>query len=107
MFLADLPMVPEGALPSPILPSFHRPELLRYTLKKYQVQSGNPGATLADMPDLTRRIMVRPFKGANDHPNFTGSNIAFDPLNGPWDIDNDGDGIPDSIWIDPGFPVQT
>ena len=24
-----------------------------------------------------------------------------------WDVDNDGDGIPDSVWIDPGFPVVT
>ncbi len=25
----------------------------------------------------------------------------------PWDVDNDGDGIPDSIWVDLGFPVRT
>src|SRR6185436_19147200 len=24
-----------------------------------------------------------------------------------WDVDNDNDGIPDSIWIDPGLPVIT
>src|SRR5207237_9113484 len=24
-----------------------------------------------------------------------------------WDVDNDGDGIPDSVWIDPGLPVVT
>ena len=24
-----------------------------------------------------------------------------------WDVDNDGDGIPDSIWIDIGLPIQT
>ncbi len=44
-----------------------------------------------------------------DHPNFTGSNPAgsFDAVNGPWDVDNDGDGIPDSVWIDVGMPVQT
>src|SRR5439155_716601 len=24
-----------------------------------------------------------------------------------WDVDNDGDGIPDSIWIDPGLPMIT
>ncbi|HIN54373.1 MAG TPA: hypothetical protein EYM79_08675, partial [Planctomycetes bacterium] len=27
--------------------------------------------------------------------------------NFPWDIDNDGDGRPDSVWVDMGFPVQT
>lgn len=28
-------------------------------------------------------------------------------VNGPWDVDNDGDGVPDSIWIDPQLPVVT
>jgi len=27
-------------------------------------------------------------------------------LNGPWDVDNDGDGRPDSIWVDLGMPIQ-
>lgn len=31
-------------------------------------------------------------------------NTAFDSYQ--WDVDNDGDGYPDSIWIDPGFPIQ-
>ena len=42
-----------------------------------------------------------------DHPNFTGSNPTFDPVNGPWDVDNDGDGVAESVWVDIGFPVQT
>jgi hypothetical protein len=25
----------------------------------------------------------------------------------PWDVDNDGDGLPDSVWVDLGMPVQT
>ncbi len=48
-----------------------------------------------------------------DHPTFTGSNrnpsghvFGFDPVNGPWDVDNDGNGVEDSIWIDMGMPVQ-
>ncbi len=41
-----------------------------------------------------------------DHPNFNGG-AFFDPINGPWDIDNDGDGIADSIWMDLGYPVQS
>ena len=25
---------------------------------------------------------------------------------GPWDVDNDGDGVDDSVWVDIGLPVQ-
>ena len=25
---------------------------------------------------------------------------------GPWDVDNDNDGVPDSIWVDLGDPIQ-
>ena len=32
---------------------------------------------------------------------------AFGTPNDPLNVDNDGDGNPDSIWIDPGYPVQT
>lgn len=28
-------------------------------------------------------------------------------LFGPWDVDNDNDGVPDSIWLDLGYSVQT
>ena len=27
-------------------------------------------------------------------------------INGPWDVDNDGDGVTDSIWVDLSLPVQ-
>ena len=76
---------------------------------------------------LQRRIILRPLRG--DHPDFTGSNPAadasvpdvygiYDPnadgvpdfLAGgtsPWDVDNDGDGVADSIWVDVGLPVRS
>ena len=43
---------------------------------------------------------------------YPGSNDNFSALipamgNFPWDIDNDGDGRPDSVWVDMGFPIQT
>ena len=48
-----------------------------------------------------------------DHPNFTGSNPNFNPFwdgvtagAGQWDVDNDGDGVPDSVWVDLGMPVR-
>jgi hypothetical protein len=72
---------------------------------------------------ILRRAMLRPvggFPGA-DHPEFTGSNPGpqgFDPVLGGrdvngdgradffWDVDNDGDGVPDSIWVDIGLPPR-
>lgn len=69
------------------------------------------------------RISLRP-----TDPDFTGSNPWFNPLwdglfvddwnldftvNSPdgicdyrWDVDNDGDGIADSIWVDLGMPAR-
>jgi hypothetical protein len=54
---------------------------------------------------LQRQVVLRPL--AADHPNFTGSNPNFNAAIGPWDVDNDGDGLPDSVWVDVGLPVQT
>ena len=59
--------------------------------------------------------MLRPFGGVanSDHPYFTGSNPGFDPQGGfgghpiQWDVDTDGDGLPDAVWIDLGMPVMT
>ena len=60
-----------------------------------------------------RQIMLRPMTTLqSDHPNFTGSNpqlhrhLGRHPINGPWDVDNDGDGVPDSVWVDLGIPVR-
>lgn len=32
--------------------------------------------------------------------------LALWLVNGPWDVDNDGDGVPDSVWTDFDLPVQ-
>ena len=40
------------------------------------------------------------------NPAFDPTSAAYNPVKGPWDVDNDGDGIPDSIWIDVGYPVR-
>ena len=82
------------------IPSLHRPALIQYWAQ-------NNGGTWAGIPlKLQRMIMLRP--NSQDHPNFTGSNpnVPFDPVNGPWDVDNDGDGVADSVWVDLGMPVR-
>ncbi|MEX2118549.1 MAG: hypothetical protein WD847_02990 [Pirellulales bacterium] len=94
------------------VPSLHRPALINY----WSAPLGGWGSV---PPDLKRKFSLRPlpddhFKDVNNsggldagEPFFTGSNPNYDPINGPWDVDNDGDGLPDSIWVDLGFPVQT
>ncbi|MCA9122872.1 MAG: hypothetical protein H6822_27410 [Planctomycetaceae bacterium] len=68
---------------------------------------------------LKRAMIFRPLPELN--PNFDGGNSAFTPSSlansitsgtnpyviGGWDVDNDGDGYADGIWINPGFPLQT
>jgi hypothetical protein len=119
MFLAMVPpgRATGGALP--VLPSFHRPELLPYWASKmvspYVDGSGVPDVTNADTRNFLRQFIFRPMPW--DHPNFTGSNPAMNTAanalvnmssaTGVWDVDNDNDGVPDSIWIDPGLPIIT
>lgn len=128
-----------------LIPSLHRPELVRYWINQANPDSDSSKAN--DLTSLTTRFQTRP-SGSNwtdvdwkafkrrlvlrplpeDHPQFTGSNpkysigspnpyqSGFNPLWDPkmnnmdglfgWDVDNDGDGVPDSIWVDLGFKVE-
>lgn len=38
---------------------------------------------------------------------YPGTDDVNSLLFGPWDVDNDNDGMPDSVWLDFGVPVQT
>ncbi|MDR2345856.1 MAG: hypothetical protein LBE18_07290, partial [Planctomycetaceae bacterium] len=89
-----------------IIPSFHRPKLI-----KHLYDSG-----LLSSPALLEAATLRPLP--TRHPKFTGSNAtatnatATSLINflthgsgAEWDVDNDGDGIKDSIWIDIDLPT--
>ena len=92
------------------IPSLHRPELVNYWMN--QATAG----WATNLP-LQSRVILRPLM--QDHyvdlnnngqwdqgePDFTGK--VFDPINGPWDVDNDGDFLPDGIWVDLGMPVRS
>jgi hypothetical protein len=97
MLLGYMPVAVSGAPINPlqIFPSLHRWDLVSYWQNRGTVWNN----------DLARKVVLRPLPA--DHPNFTGSNPSFDPAGGPWDVDNDGDGNADSIWVDVGLPVQT
>lgn len=78
------------------IPSLHRPALVRYWMNLGQWASNR---------FLRRKVLLRPLP--EDHPNFDGSNPAFDPVVGPWDVDNDDDTVPDGIWVDLAMPVRS
>ncbi len=96
-----------------IIPSFHKPELIWYWQNR-------------DSTKLNRACL-RPLP--TDNPNFSGSNPYLDPVNiadatvmaqrlagvdssgNPdpncrWDVDNDRDGVYDSVWVDIGLPAK-
>jgi len=116
---------PPPDLGTTVLPSFHRPELIYYWAfqSPFAPQTTQPdvrSSTLGQVANvgMLRKILLRP--NWWDHPNFTGSNPEFAAATsqtrvdnrlarmvyGPWDVDNDNDGIRDSIWIDFGAPVM-
>ena len=110
---------------SRIIPSFLRPSLMGY----YDWANLPP----ADSQDALRKMVLRPLPF--DHPNFDGSNPYWNFNNATWnastlealawlcsglkrngddllaneslfDVDNDGDGIKEGIWIDIGLPIR-
>jgi hypothetical protein len=79
VYLTFIPV--DASSSSDIIPAFYRP--------------GN----------LTGLETARP-DNITAHPLFTGSNPNFPPLGNRWDVDNDGDRIPDAVFIDVGFPIK-
>jgi hypothetical protein len=76
-------------------PSFHRPELVNYWMNL------NGGGTWSN-PILQRKVLLRPL-AAPINPGISAIDLRY----GPWDVDNDGDGYADSIWIDPGYEIRS
>ena len=89
-----------------IIPSYHRPLLI----SDYAPNNTN----------ILRKLVMRPLPF--DHPEFDGSNPPLalsgttfpaivarlsDPHGTYLDVDTDGDGIKDSVWVDVGLPVRT
>jgi hypothetical protein len=92
-----------------VVPSFHRPGILTgpsfaavndWTLNSRQIPANNPG------PYGNRKIL-RP-RQIDNSPLFPADPSLPDPATGKltYDIDNDGDGVTDSVWLDLGYSVQ-
>ena len=67
---------------------------------------------ITDYTDANRDGIMQATEMDFEELFYPGSNDNFSALipamgNFPWDIDNDGDGRPDSVWVDMGFPIQT
>ncbi len=45
--------------------------------------------------------------GLPDETDASGQPLGQQLSEMVWDVDNDGDGIPDSVWVDIGLPIQT
>ena len=105
-----------------IIPSFHRPDMLLADVKNSDFSFSSSrmlrpkGKMSFNRPEVDwvgMGVSPSPTPPTPDHPQFTGGNVTidsngkryyFDPINGPWDIDNDNDGVTDSVWIDVGAP---
>src|SRR5262249_28116392 len=79
-----------------IIPSFHRPGILRV----------DPNSGCSDWTSLnatSEAKILRP--RAADHPKWILPDPTPDPVSGQinYDVDNDGDGTTDSVWLDLGY----
>ncbi len=81
-------------------PSLHRPELINY----WQAQGKSVDTTMQLTPLRTSQTGASQFTGSN--PNFNATWDGITAGSSQWDVDNDGDGIADSVWVDLGFPVR-
>lgn len=92
------------------------------------LRSGLSSDVAALVTAIKRKVSLRPLR--EDNPHFNGGNpmsvvqnlptkdltvgtapnlniaIPYWEAVGPWDVDNDNDGVPDSVWVDVGNPVQ-
>ncbi|APW62604.1 hypothetical protein [Paludisphaera borealis] len=75
-----------------IVPSFHRPGMLQ-------------AADWTGLSAASRSRILRP-RTIDGHDSVSFRNLTPDPTTGriEYDVDNDADGITDSVWVDLGYP---
>ena len=93
---------------SVIIPSFHRPAAIRYD------PNGVAGTAINDWPDRhehrsdwrSASRILRPRQADGHDPN-TFPDLVPNATGGiTYDVDNDGDGLTDSVWVDLGYPAR-
>ena len=119
-----------------VIPSFHRPAVLNYLVNESPDWSSESSQAFNQLLASLQRGTFRPLPIAKNelgngspalNERFTGGSPEYalrtalpmgtNParlnqllqalINGEWDVDNDGDGIADSIWVDVGLPTFT
>lgn len=85
-----------------------RSSLRPSTLDHFQdLPGGTVGVRDANEPDFAGKFPIGSALGPTYDPMWpsdqNGDNL---PDGAGWDVDNDGDGEADSVWVDLGFPVQ-
>ena len=90
---------------SVMIPSFHRPAAIRIDIANGYYDWGGPTNTTPAWADSASRIL-RP-RLADGHDAATFPDLVPGP-NGQitYDVDNDGDGQTDSVWVDLGYPAR-
>jgi hypothetical protein len=88
-----------------VIPSFHRPAIIRYD-PQHGVNDWTRTNPTGSWADSAARIL-RPV-AADGHDQATFPDLIPDPLTGKiaFDVDNDGDGVTDSVWLDLGYPAR-
>jgi hypothetical protein len=91
-----------------MIPSFHRPGVVRYDPNNHNAPASDwsQAYRAAQGGDSLARIL-RPV-AADGHDAATFPDLVPDPNTGQitYDVDNDGDGIPDSVWLDLGYSAR-
>jgi len=95
---------------------YGRPDYGAWTLGEDQNGNGmldagedsNGNGVLDGEEDTNGDGILDPAEDVNGNGRLDGPlSLACLDRVGPWDVDNDGDGLPDSIWVDLGFPVRS
>ena len=116
------------------IPSMHRPALLNYEFNR--IDRTDPSAIMEMIEKIAVRPIPMYYGNEYRNFGFTGShpvmqaaleaatitngvaafnledevqveNLMQFLVSGPWDVDNKGNGLPDSVWTDPQFPVMS
>ncbi len=90
-----------------MIPSFHRPGIIRYDPKNGVRRLGPHERDLALFLGRLAARILRPV-AADGHDASTFPDLVPDPTTGKitYDVDNDGDGVTDSVWLDLGYPAR-